>query len=66
MSDLKKRFIAGATCTQCHEMDTLFVIETNKNQTLHCVECGHSEQKKKVDPSANIIGMFAPEGSKKK
>jgi uncharacterized protein len=66
MNKPKKRFIAGATCTQCHEIDTLFVVEINQNQTLHCVECGYSEQKEVVESSANIIGLFSPEGLSKK
>ena len=62
----KKRFIAGATCTQCHEIDTLYVVEANQKQTLHCVECGYSEQKELAKSPANIIGLFSPEGAQKK
>ena len=41
---IKKRFIAGAICSSCGEIDTIQMF-TNEDgsQTKQCVECNYSE-----------------------
>jgi uncharacterized metal-binding protein (TIGR02443 family) len=36
-----RRFIAGAVCPQCHEIDKLFVREEAAQRVCECVRCGH-------------------------
>ena len=38
-----KRFIAGATCPSCHELDKIFVYEEGGQQWRACVNCEFKE-----------------------
>ena len=41
---IKKRFIAGAVCPSCGEMDTIRMYsDAAGHQTKECVECEYSE-----------------------
>ncbi|MCV5837059.1 YheV family putative metal-binding protein, partial [Escherichia coli] len=42
----KKRFIAGATCPQCSQQDTLRWWIENNIELVECVECDYTEQRK--------------------
>jgi len=41
MISKNKRFIAGAACPKCHEVDSLIV--DMDDQHIECVECGFSQ-----------------------
>ncbi|MCG3729546.1 YheV family putative zinc ribbon protein [Vibrio cincinnatiensis] len=63
----KKRFIAGASCPNCHMQDTLRWWIDNNIELVECVECHYSEQRKpqsvEQTPHADeqMIGIFKPE-----
>ena len=40
MAKSKKRFIAGATCTECHAVDSLMLYTAQGIEHVECVECG--------------------------
>ncbi|WP_337012431.1 YheV family putative zinc ribbon protein [Pantoea sp. AS142] len=64
---MRKRFIAGATCPNCQEKDTLAMWRENNVDVVECVKCGH--QMREVDKQARdqvrtneqVIGIFHPE-----
>ena len=39
-----KRFIAGAVCPRCAEMDRLVTYETSEGSFKECVQCGYQEK----------------------
>ena len=39
-----KRFIAGAVCPKCAEMDKLFIYELDNQVYRECVACGFKEK----------------------
>lgn len=40
----KKRFIAGAVCPRCSEMDKLTMFKEGEKEFRECVSCGFREQ----------------------
>lgn len=40
----QKRFIAGAVCPRCNEMDKLTVYSENGKDFRECVSCGFKEE----------------------
>ena len=44
MFKAKKRFIAGAVCPRCNEMDKLTIFSDNGKEYRECVGCGFKEQ----------------------
>jgi len=40
----KKRFIAGAVCPRCSEMDKIVMYETDEINYRECVECGYEDE----------------------
>jgi uncharacterized metal-binding protein (TIGR02443 family) len=44
MFKAKKRFIAGAVCPRCSEMDKLTIYSENEKDYRECVGCGFKEQ----------------------
>lgn len=62
----KKRFIAGATCPQCHYLDSVYLSIENDKEVIKCTECTYYEdQKQEKDdnqasnqPSEKVIGIF--------
>ncbi|MEI8650086.1 YheV family putative zinc ribbon protein [Paraglaciecola sp. Hal342] len=64
---IKKRFIAGATCSQCKSMDTLMLYFENNVEKMECVQCHYQQTQtdKEVTQasrqSENVIGVFKPE-----
>ncbi|MFT7299757.1 MAG: putative metal-binding protein (TIGR02443 family) [Porticoccus sp.] len=44
MFKAKKRFIAGAVCPRCSEMDKLTVFSEDDKDFRECVSCGFKEQ----------------------
>jgi uncharacterized metal-binding protein (TIGR02443 family) len=39
----RPRFIAGAVCPNCSEMDRLQVLQVNGEAIRRCVACGHKD-----------------------
>lgn len=44
MTNIQKRFIAGATCPQCQLIDKIVVFQQDGIEHCECVRCGHAEQ----------------------
>ncbi|SJN57559.1 hypothetical protein VR7878_02378 [Vibrio ruber DSM 16370] len=64
---IKKRFIAGASCPQCHTADALRWWEENHVEHVECVECDYTEQRtpRSVEQTSHaeetMIGIFKPD-----
>mgnify|MGYP005991781735 CR=1 FL=1 len=79
---VKKRFIAGAICPRCSEMDKLVMYKENDKEFRECVSCGfHDEMRfqqhqRELETRVNIteeqlktetqVLILDPTGSKKK
>ncbi|TDF36408.1 YheV family putative metal-binding protein [Alteromonadaceae bacterium M269] len=65
-SKIKKRFIAGASCPSCHQMDKLQLFIQNNVEKVECIACGYqkSQTKDSVEKATrgneNVIGVFKP------
>lgn len=63
----KKRFIAGATCTECKAIDTLMLYTSNGVEHVECTECGfHMVEPKSQGHGSErtfdgVIGVFKPD-----
>lgn len=63
---IKKRFIAGATCPECKESDSVMLYSEDGVEVMECVACGHL-QRQAPEPvqaqagGAEVIGVFKPE-----
>jgi uncharacterized metal-binding protein (TIGR02443 family) len=82
MYKAKKRFIAGAVCPRCSEMDKLVTYKEDDKEVRECVSCGfHDEMRfqqnqREVDTRVNVsseqekvetqVLMLDPKGSVKK
>ncbi len=44
MSDIKKRFIAGAVCPKCAEQDVLMTYTLGGDEYRECVDCGFKDK----------------------
>ncbi len=44
MSDIKKRFIAGAVCPKCAEQDVLMTYTIDGDEYRECVDCGFKDK----------------------
>jgi uncharacterized metal-binding protein (TIGR02443 family) len=51
MNEPIKRFIAGAVCPSCSQMDKLVMYLQDEVQIRECVRCGYSDQQ---DENGNI------------
>jgi uncharacterized protein len=57
----KKRFIAGAICPRCSEMDKLMMYRENEKDFRECVSCGfHDEMRfkqntRELDTRVNVV-----------
>lgn len=67
MAKQKKRFIAGATCPKCGDMDTLMLFFENDIEQVECVSCKHRFSEPKAQGGGSerqfdqVIGVFKPE-----
>ncbi|MDX1452610.1 MAG: YheV family putative zinc ribbon protein [Oleiphilaceae bacterium] len=65
---MTKRFIAGAVCPRCGEMDRLVTFERDGDQIRECVSCGFEEKQvaqvavKELDTRVNHDESVSPEG----
>jgi len=41
---MKKRFIAGAVCPRCAEMDKIVMYEKDEKNFRECVVCGYEDE----------------------
>ncbi len=59
-----KRFIAGAVCPKCSEMDKLVMYRNEDDvETRECVACGYSDvMKEEVDKAPELNTRVSPEG----
>ena len=51
---MRKRFVAGAVCPSCQEMDKIIVLLDSQPQTRECVVCGYSDS---LDENGNITEL---------
>jgi hypothetical protein len=62
----KKRFIAGAKCPSCKQIDTLMLFYENGVEKLACVNCDYAESQtdEKIASASKtktgVIGVFKP------
>ncbi len=49
-----KRFIAGAVCPRCAEMDKIMMFTTDEGQFRECVACGFSDEQAELEETAEI------------
>ncbi|MDC0067472.1 YheV family putative metal-binding protein [Gammaproteobacteria bacterium] len=40
-----KRFISGATCPNCGQIDKIYVLKDEKQESMHCSQCDYTEVK---------------------
>jgi uncharacterized metal-binding protein (TIGR02443 family) len=61
MKVMKRRFIAGAVCPRCSEMDKI-VMFTNDDgvQTKECVECGFTETIQDLQQQEELATRVTP------
>ncbi|XID74601.1 YheV family putative zinc ribbon protein [Alkanindiges sp. WGS2144] len=53
---IKKRFIAGAKCTQCGAMDRVMQLTTTDDEWIECVDCGYTERRPTaINPPASAV-----------
>ncbi|GEA08756.1 DNA-binding protein [Alteromonas sp. KUL42] len=63
---VRRRFVAGATCPKCQELDTISLYFENNVEKLECVSCGYKEAQTDEKVSAvtreneSVIGIFKP------
>ncbi|RCU43784.1 MULTISPECIES: YheV family putative zinc ribbon protein [Corallincola] len=67
MARQRKRFIAGATCPECQQQDTIMVYFEDDVEQIACVACDYHalrpEQGESGGPVADdqLIGIFKPD-----
>jgi uncharacterized metal-binding protein (TIGR02443 family) len=60
----RKRFIAGATCPQCKNQDSLMLFFENNVEKLACVKCDYTDTQADAKvtsatrSSESVIGVF--------
>ena len=54
MTKVVKRFIAGAVCPRCGEMDKLVVYRQDEKDCRECVSCDFAEETLFSQPSADL------------
>ncbi len=54
MANVIKRFIAGAVCPRCGEMDKLVVYRQDERDYRECVSCDFAEEMLFTQPSTDL------------
>lgn len=54
MAEVIKRFIAGAICPRCSEMDKLMVYRQDGRDYRECVSCDFAEEMLFTQPSTDL------------
>lgn len=57
MTDMKRRFIAGAVCPACSQMDTIVMYEEDGVPHRECVKCGFADT---LDERGNSVPREIP------
>ncbi|WP_150305697.1 YheV family putative zinc ribbon protein [Pseudomonas saliphila] len=57
MTDMKRRFIAGAVCPACSQMDTIVMYEEDGVPHRECVSCGFADT---LDERGNSVPREIP------
>ncbi len=63
----RKRFIAGATCPSCGELDTIVVFVEHNVEKVKCVKCDYLQSQAPGEVSGStrqfeqLIGVFNPD-----
>jgi uncharacterized protein len=63
----KKRFIAGASCPECKQLDVMMLYKEHDVEKVECVKCGHTMTQPKAAVQAStrqfeqVIGVFKPQ-----
>ena len=63
---MKKRFISGAICPKCKEMDSMALTKENGVEKVTCVSCGEqmvqteAQVEEAVRTNEQVIGVFKP------
>ncbi len=52
MNDSVKRFIAGASCPECGEQDSIVSYQQLDDRIRECVECGFKQRLSQYSPQA--------------
>lgn len=53
MSKIQKRFIAGAVCPRCGEMDTIVMFKIDEQDVRECVSCDYTD-KMEIDQETGL------------
>ena len=53
-TEAPRRFIAGAVCPRCGEMDTLRMVQIDEEQQRDCVRCGYED---KLDSQGRVVEL---------
>jgi uncharacterized metal-binding protein (TIGR02443 family) len=53
-SSSPRRFIAGAVCPRCGEMDTVRMVQEGEEQLRDCVRCGYED---KLDSEGRVVEL---------
>lgn len=60
----KKRFVAGAKCPTCNEVDVIQLFKVNGVETIECVNCGYRQTQAEGEVNGatrnfeQMIGVF--------
>lgn len=60
----KKRFVAGAKCPTCNEIDVIQLFKVDGVETIECVSCGYTQAQADGEVSTatrdfeQMIGVF--------
>ncbi|OUS14169.1 hypothetical protein A9Q89_00390 [Gammaproteobacteria bacterium 53_120_T64] len=54
MADVIKRFVAGAVCPRCGEMDKLVIYRQDERDYRECVSCDFAEEMHFGQPAAEL------------
>jgi uncharacterized metal-binding protein (TIGR02443 family) len=50
-----KRFIAGAVCPRCAEMDRVVMFTTDTGQVRECVACGFTDRQADLETASEAV-----------
>ncbi|TVP58022.1 MAG: YheV family putative metal-binding protein [Halomonadaceae bacterium] len=54
---MKKRFIAGAVCPRCSEMDRIVMYSSEENTYQECVSCGYRDRQPTAEEMAQAAEL---------
>ena len=60
MTEMRKRFVAGAVCPSCSKMDKIVTYESEGESFRECVRCGFTEKLSSLLQKAKGTSNTAP------